>query len=219
MILPTVALLPLPPMSPAEQLPIVGILLAAGFGARFDPTARQNKLLQPLAAGEPIAVAAARNLLAAIPKVLAVVRPGSSELTAQLTGAGCTVIECEHAGEGMAASLVCGLSAAPRAGAYLIALADMPHVKPATIAALADALRKGADIVAPVYDARRGNPVGFSALHLPRLLRLQGDQGARRLLQEFPVTEISVADRGVILDIDTHDDYLRSRLAHLPTAD
>ncbi|HEV7816123.1 MAG TPA: nucleotidyltransferase family protein, partial [Janthinobacterium sp.] len=39
----------------------VGILLAAGRGRRFDPSGLQNKLLQPLAQGEPVVAASARN--------------------------------------------------------------------------------------------------------------------------------------------------------------
>jgi molybdenum cofactor cytidylyltransferase len=38
----------------------VGILLAAGRGRRFDPAGLRNKLLQPLADGEPVVVASAR---------------------------------------------------------------------------------------------------------------------------------------------------------------
>jgi CTP:molybdopterin cytidylyltransferase MocA len=41
---------------------------------------------------------------------------------------------------------------------------------------------------------------------LPRLLQLGGDRGARNLLQELPVTEVSVADAGILRDIDTAAD-------------
>jgi molybdenum cofactor cytidylyltransferase len=47
-----------------------------------------------------------------------------------------------------------------------VALGDMPHVAPATLRALADALAGGAPIAAPVMDGRRGNPVGFGRVHL-----------------------------------------------------
>jgi molybdenum cofactor cytidylyltransferase len=75
-------------------------------------------------------------------------------------------------------------------------------VAPATLAALRDQLAAGAPIVAPVKDGRRGNPVGFGRVHLEALLALQGDQGARRLLQTCPVTDIPVDDPGIFLDID-----------------
>lgn len=180
----------------------IGILLAAGKGARFDPSGAQDKLLQPLASGEPVAAAAAKNLLAALPTVLAVVRPGADALVAQLRTLGCAVTECPSAGLGMGASLVHALSQTREATAWVIALADMPFVLPSTIAALRDAISRGADIALPTYHGRRGNPVAFSRKHLDRLLQLGGDQGARGLLTTFPVIEVAVDDAGIFRDID-----------------
>lgn len=187
---------------------LVGILLAAGRGARFDATGQRNKLLQPLADGEEVAVAAARNLLAALPSVLAVVRPGNDKLAAKLNGAGCEVTVCDHADEGMAASLVHALSCKRMARGWVIALADMPFVQPATAAALAAAVAAGAGIAAPTIGGRRGNPVAFGRMHLDELLQLRGDEGARRLLQAHPVTAIAVDDPGILQDIDTPPDLL-----------
>ena len=62
---------------------VIGILLAAGQGSRFDPTGRLDKLLQPLAAGDEVAVAAAPSLLATLPRVVAVVRPNGGRLGAR----------------------------------------------------------------------------------------------------------------------------------------
>ena len=185
---------------------LVGILLAAGRGVRFDPGGAQNKLMRALPGGVPVAVAAARTLLSAIPLVLAVVRPGADLLAAALREAGCRVVECPNADEGMGASLVFALSQTHTASGWLIALADMPYVDTTTVAALVEALRRDADIVVPLHRGRRGNPVGFSRRHLPELLTLGGDQGARRLLKTYQVTEIEVDDPGIAQDIDTPDD-------------
>jgi molybdenum cofactor cytidylyltransferase len=48
--------------------------------------------------------------------------------------------------------------------------------------------------------------VGFGARHLPSLLALQGDQGARGIIKSNPVTEVEVADPGIFRDIDTDAD-------------
>jgi molybdenum cofactor cytidylyltransferase len=87
-----------------------------------------------------------------------------------------------------------------------VALGDMPYVDVSTLQALAAALAAGADIAAPVLDGRRGNPVGFGAVHLESLLALRGDAGARRLLQACPVTDIAVRDPGIFRDVDTPAD-------------
>nr|WP_217907524.1 nucleotidyltransferase family protein [Massilia sp. BJB1822] len=193
-------------------------MLAAGRGSRFDPAGVRNKLLQALpsraaASGEafrPASVleASARNMLAALPRVVAVVRPEDEESAALLHGLGCEVSLCPQAALGMAASLVHGLRQAPQAEGWVLALGDMPYVKPATIAALAHAVAQGADIAAPIYQGRRGNPIAFGRRHLPLLLALEGDQGARAIVKNFPVNEVVVEDSGILLDIDTPSDLL-----------
>jgi molybdenum cofactor cytidylyltransferase len=187
---------------------LVGILLAAGKGARFDPTGAQNKLMQLLPSGECVAVAAARTLLAALPQVLAVVRPGADTLATTLHDIGFTVITCPDADQGMGASLVFALAQVQDAAGWIIGLADMPYVKTASVSTLIAALNEGGDIVAPSYQGRRGNPVGFSRKHLTQLLSLSGDQGARNLLKTHPVTEVAVDDPGILHDIDTAIDLL-----------
>jgi molybdenum cofactor cytidylyltransferase len=193
------------PTSPA----CVGVLLAAGSGRRFDASGAQDKLLQALADGRSVAVAAAANMLAALPHVVAVVRPGAGALASALAQAGCEILVCAQAAEGMGHSLVCALQHTADAGGWVVALADMPHVAPHTIAALAQAVADGAEIAAPSYHGVRGNPVAFAPVHLPYLLRLTGDQGARSLLQQFFVTEIAVDDAGIRQDIDTIADLRR----------
>jgi molybdenum cofactor cytidylyltransferase len=187
----------------------VGILMAAGRGRRFDPAGGRNKLLQLLPSGEPVVAASARKLLAAVPRVVAVVPPDDGGVAALLAGLGCEVTVCADADSGMAASLVHAIRVSLRTqapGAWLVALGDMPHVAPATLAALRDALAAGAPIAVPVHAGRRGNPGGFGRAHLDALLALEGDQGARRLLQTCPVTEVKVSDPGIFLDIDTPAD-------------
>jgi molybdenum cofactor cytidylyltransferase len=186
-----------------------GILLAAGKGSRFDPTGVQNKLMQPLANGDLVVVAAAKNLLSALPMVLAVVRPDAEVVAAQLRALGCKVTECPRAEEGMGASLVHALSQTADAAGWVIALADMPYVQPNSIKALIDTIMRGADIAAPTFSGSRGNPIAFSRKHLPDLLRLSGDEGARTLLKIFPVTAVAVEDAGIALDIDTPRDLHR----------
>jgi molybdenum cofactor cytidylyltransferase len=181
----------------------VGILLAAGRGRRFDPSGVRNKLLQPLASGEPVVARSARALLAVLPKVIAVVAPDNGGVAATLRALGCEVTVCPDADQGMAASLVHALRhSLPAAQSWLVALGDMPRVRESTIRALADAVANGAEVAAPVHGGRRGNPVAFGSACLPALLALQGDEGARGILKQFKVTEVEVGDAGIFQDVD-----------------
>ncbi|SNT32594.1 molybdenum cofactor cytidylyltransferase [Noviherbaspirillum humi] len=185
---------------------IAGILLAAGRGTRFDPAGVQDKLMQSLPGGMPVAVASAHALCAVLPNVLAVVRPDAPRLAAALREADCEVSLCAESGQGMGASLVHALRRREAADGWIIALADMPFIQSSTLQALQAALVAGADIAVPVREGRRGNPVAFSRRHLPELLSLGGDEGARRLLRAHPVTEVAVDDPGIHRDIDQPGD-------------
>jgi molybdenum cofactor cytidylyltransferase len=194
----------------APVAPVVGILLAAGRGRRFDPAGLRNKLLQPLVGDEPVVAASARKLLAAVSRVVAVVPLDDGGVAGRLAALGCDVTVCADADSGMAASLTHAirhtLAMVPAPQAWLVALGDMPYVEVSTLRLLADALAAGAGIAAPVLDGRRGNPVGFGAVHLDALLALHGDKGARSLLQTCPVTEVPVRDPGIFRDVDTPSD-------------
>lgn len=184
---------------------MLGILLAAGEGSRFGG----GKLLHRLD-GVPIGVRSARNLLAAGMPVLAVVRPGNETLARLLEDEGCTVTVCANAVDGMGVSLAYAIAAsdASKTAGWVVALADMPHILPATIKGIADALEGGALLAAPAYLGERGHPVGFSGRLRDELLALSGDEGARTVLShhrsEFRLIECD--DPGVVFDIDSRDD-------------
>jgi molybdenum cofactor cytidylyltransferase len=189
-----------------------GILLAAGYSKRFG----SNKLLQALPegsadAGTPIALAAARHFLEALPDSVVVVRPRAQKLAGILRDAGCNTVVCKNAGEGMGTSLAAGVRATSDADGWIVALADMPFIRPDTIRAVAKALQDGAAIVAPSFRGERGHPVGFARRFYEELASLHGDDGARQLLKQHPdaVTLYEVEDPGVVRDIDQPSDLER----------
>ncbi len=186
---------------------IVAVLLAAGAGRRFGG----DKLLQPLDDGVAIAAHAARNLLAVVSDVVAVVRWGDFPLYEMLEQEGCRVTMFQGAARGMGASLAHGIGEARDADGWLVALADMPHVPAAVIAELVQALEEGALIAAPVHDGERGHPVGFGAPLRDELIALDGDSGARAVVQRHAahVRAIECRDSGVLLDVDRPEDLAR----------
>ncbi len=182
---------------------IAGILLAAGAGSRFGG----GKLLHPLD-GVAIGVRAVRHLLAAGLPVTAVVRPGSDELVRLLQGEGVAVTVCANAADGMGVSLAHGIAQTRNAQGWVVALADMPRLRPATIQQVADAVRGGALIAAPAYQGERGHPVGFGAALRDELLACHGDEGARAVIKRHhaDIRLLPTDDPGVIFDIDRRED-------------
>lgn len=183
-----------------------GILLAAGRGRRFDPAGVQNKLLQYLPSGEPVALHAARQLALDQNDLLVVVHSSAHTLRQLFESNGFVTTVCTDADEGMGYSLAHGVRESADANGWIVALADMPQVQASTIAALDAAIKGGADIAVPVHRRLRGNPVAFSRKHRDALLQLQGDRGARHLLLTADVSEIAVDDAGIFFDIDLPHD-------------
>jgi molybdenum cofactor cytidylyltransferase len=192
---------------------ISGILLAAGAGSRFGG----GKLLHPLD-GVAIGVRAARNLQAAGLAVTAVVRPGSDELMRLLQQEGVAVTVCPNAADGMGVSLAHVIGQTRAAAGWVVALADMPRIRPATISQVAAAIAAGAMIAAPAYQGERGHPVGFNATLLDELLQLKGDEGARAVIVKHRAHTQLIAcdDPGVVYDIDRPADLPRDSLQDFP---
>jgi molybdenum cofactor cytidylyltransferase len=191
---------------------IQALLLAAGASHRFGAP----KLLTELA-GESLVSRAARNLLRAGLGVRCVVRPDDEALMSALRDIpGVEILVCPDAALGMGHSLAGGVSATADADAWLVALADMPSIAPATIRAVESALRGGASLVVPTYGGRRGHPVGFGRDWLPGLMALSGDLGARALLESGAdeLTLVRVDDPGILRDVDTAE-HLRALAASL----
>lgn len=193
---------------------IAAIVLAAGSSRRFG----SNKLLHPVTLQGATLPLAAHSLLPWIGtfrQVTVVVRPGSSDFCHAIESAvgreNSSAIRwsvCADAGQGMAASLRCGVRANQNAAGWLIGLADMPMVPAMAIAVVRAALLGGAPVAAPSHGNRRGHPVGFSCSYRSDLLGLAGDVGARQILDRdrLKIVDIEIDDAGILADIDVIDD-------------
>jgi molybdenum cofactor cytidylyltransferase len=187
------------------------IVLAAGASRRFGA----DKLLHPISLHGVTLPLAAHSLLPWLEnfsRVTVVVKPAAENFCRTLeTALGTTNaskvrwVSCADADKGLASSLVCGVQANARAAGWLIGLADMPAVPVEAIAGVCNALLHGAELSAPFCKSRRGHPVGFSAQYLDELLTLQGDTGAKQLLErdQAKIAHIDIDSAGIFTDIDT----------------
>jgi molybdenum cofactor cytidylyltransferase len=179
---------------------IVGILLAAGSSRRFGT----DKRLHPLADGTPMALASARHLAAVCSRTMVVIRPEDTVLAGFLAAEQLETVVCATAGQGMGHSLSCAIAASAHADGWLVALADMPFIQPASYRRVIEALNNGAALARPSYDGQMGHPVGFAATHAAELLALTGDRGGRSILNAYPAALVvcPVNDPGVLKDVD-----------------
>lgn len=188
---------------------IAAIVLAAGASRRFG----SQKLLAPLH-GKPVVRWAVENVLAALPdEVMVVVGRDGDAVREALEGLAVRVVVNERWAEGMSTSLSAGIAALPAdVDAVLIALGDQPGVDPAVIASLFNAYTEGSrPIAAPSYRGERGNPVVFGAELFPELLAIQGDRGAKDIIERDPSRVMLLHfDLATPVDVDTAEELERA---------
>ncbi len=192
---------------------IAALVLAAGASSRMG-----RPKLDLDVGGKTVLERAVDTLLASpVERVLVVVSPDRTGIPLSIDRLGdrsesrLRVVHNPGAEEGMASSIRAGLCVLPdETRALVIALADKPLVRSETIARLVSRFEQGgARIVYPRYRGRQGHPVVIASALFPELRDLEGDSGAKPLLRKHAqaAVPVDVDDPGVLLDIDTPEDY------------
>ena len=187
---------------------VTALVLAAGFSRRFG----EDKRWVVLHSGKPIIEQVLANIAAAEIIANIALRTDDPHRSAHPWSVPTLGVAAADAERGLGASIAGAIQQLQKqadAQSVMICLADMPYIKSETYRAIANAIEPNS-IVVPVYHGKRGHPVGFSSQYLSELSQLDGDQGARELLQRHrdQVKEIAVDDPGIHRDIDTVADLL-----------
>jgi molybdenum cofactor cytidylyltransferase len=131
--------------------------------------------------------------------------------------------DVEHRGDWMVRCLASAIMTRSHADGWLVLPADMPMLQASTLHALVRGLTQG-PIVFPTYRHVRGHPVAFAAELYSELVRLDNEQGLRRLAARYPSVEVEVDDPGILMALQPHSDlaHLRAQLggpalAHPPS--
>jgi CTP:molybdopterin cytidylyltransferase MocA len=158
------------------------------------------------------AVAAARGALPHAPLIVVVgAEPRRLALVLQRARCGARIVANSDWKRGMATSLQAGLAAIPRsAQAALVLLVDKPRVDAAALQRLVAAWRRHPTVPAAAqYAGKPGVPAVVPRRHWRALRALRGDEGARALLRDGPVTLVEMPEAA--LDVDTPADLLALR--------
>jgi molybdenum cofactor cytidylyltransferase len=181
---------------------VAALVLAAGRSTRMG----SNKLAAPLR-GRPMLQHVVDAALASRARpVLVVTGHEPDKVAASLVGRAVTLVANPHFAQGLSTSLKAGLLALPDAAAgAVVLLGDMPEVGAPVIDALIAAFtaNPAVNAVVPMHQGQRGNPVLLGRHLFEAAMRLDGDAGARRLLDGEGVLALPVADAAVLRDIDT----------------
>ena len=193
-----------------------GLLLAAGLSRRMGDI---NKLLLPVDGTAMVRRTADTLLSAGVSPLIAVTGPGAGDIRAALSGLAVIFAVNADPKNGMAGSIRAGLRQLASATGtndathVLIALADMPYVRAATIGTLIAAAYRHTDqgIIVPSYGNRRGNPVLWHRRYFSKLAALEGDKGGRSLMTAHAdeVLMKDCDDPGIHMDVDTAADATR----------
>jgi CTP:molybdopterin cytidylyltransferase MocA len=195
----------------ASPTGITAILVAGGFSTRM----KQLKPLLRIHGATVLERAIATFVDAGIDEAVVVVGHRAAELLPIIERAGARGVVNPCFEGGMYTSVVAGVRALGGAvQAAFVLPADMPAVKPRTVELLAREWREtGAEVVYPSFDAQRGHPPLLSARLFPEVLRHDGRGGLRHVLasHEARAVELDVLDEGVLIDLDTPEDYRRAQ--------
>jgi molybdenum cofactor cytidylyltransferase len=190
--------------APAEALEIAALVLAAGRASRMDG---RHKLLAEFGGIALVRRTTEAALAAAPSRVVVVTGHRAEEVGASLEGLPVDRVHNPDYALGMSTSLGSGITALGQecAGAVVM-LADMPHVSGSDVRRLIDAFKAagGHAIVRAVSGGKRGNPVVLPRSTFHAVLQLDGDVGARHIVESagLEVIDVEIGEAAHV-DVDT----------------
>ncbi len=190
---------------------VTAVVLAAGQSTRMGA----NKLLLPWAAGTVLGQTLQHVRQSAVTDMLVVTGHEAEKVTAVAQVAGAATLHNPAVAQGgeMITSLQVALRHLPEeVTAVLVVLGDQPLVPPETINALLYAHYQGAgDLIAPVYQGQRGNPVLLGRRYFGELLALPPTAAPRDVLRRHAgaLHLVEVGTPTILQDLDSPEEYER----------
>ncbi|MDF1573697.1 MAG: nucleotidyltransferase family protein [Bacteroidales bacterium] len=183
------------------------IILAAGSSSRMG----RQKLLMPFGKSTMIETVIDQVLESSVDQVMVVLGADHEKVRNVISQKPVKVCHNRKYEEGMLSSVICGIRALPQDAVYaLIFLGDQPEIPPAVSNLVMESYEKELNgIIIPVCNHRRGHPLLVDMKYRKEVENLDLEQGLRSLRHQFPedVLEVEVDEPGILVDIDTPEDY------------
>lgn len=199
-------------MREEQRKRITAVVLAAGQGKRMGRTKQLLPWRETTVLGQTL-----RNLRAsAVHDILVVVGHQAEEVAKEAAAIGVPFVHNPNYATG---EMLSSLKVAVRhmdddCAAVLVMLADQPMIAPQTINELLASFQRGeGELIAPVYEGKRGNPVLIGRRYFAELLELPADSAPRDLLRRHmaELILVPVTTDTVLRDLDEPAQYERWR--------
>lgn len=188
----------------------VAIVPAAGKAERFG----SQKLVADLD-GRPLIERTIQSLIdAGAARVIVVCAPSASgpsavmDAVAAIADARVEIAINGDPSRGMFSSIQTGFAAVGASGGdpVLVLPADMPFVRPETVAAVwAECVRTGR-IVSPTFQGRRGHPLAVPRALRDEILAAPPETTLSEVLARYERVELPLGDPGIVRDVDVPAD-------------
>ena len=145
-----------------------------------------------------------------------VVTGGAREQVEAIVGESARVVfNAEYLNSEMLSSIQCGLGAVkPQAQAALICLGDQPQVQVGSVQLILQEYEStGASLILPSYQMKRGHPWLVARELWNEILEMKSPESPREFLNRHAkeIKYINVDTPSILADLDTPEDYLKSR--------
>jgi molybdenum cofactor cytidylyltransferase len=195
-----------------EKNRVAAIVLAAGTSRRMGTPKQLLRLGEETILEKTLGQVRA----SAVGEIVLVLGHAAASVMQEISTEGLKIVENQDYQQGMGTSLRAGLAAVSvEASAALVVLGDQPFVHAETLNQLiARHQESRPQIIIPMYRGFRGNPVLLDRSVFPELNALSGDVGCRAIFGSHTesICKLAVDDAGILLDIDSQEEY--QKLAH-----
>ena len=186
---------------------ISAILLAAGQSKRMYG---ENKLAKEIQ-GIPLIKLSVKNILASSINELIIVLGHQKEIIEKLIDKNEKIkfVFNKNFESGMASSIKTGLNnLSEKTEAFFICLGDMPMINQDVYNQLIRS-RNNKEIIVPTYKGQQGNPILFSKSMKSIIISIEGDIGAKKILEQNKdkILKIKIDDINITKDFNTKDNF------------
>lgn len=188
-----------------EQKRVAIAILAAGRGSRFNHDYPKSLALL----GDHSLLAHALNAAMDSRQTPVLLVVGYKYQQVAINAPNVLIVHNPHWQRGIASSLQAAIKAIEpniSIGALCVGLADQPLIGSDAYRCLASAYRRGTDFAVATYGGARRNPTLLARSMWSNAIKLEGDEGARVLMNSHSVVEVACDRTGNPFDVDTVED-------------